>query len=221
MKASCHIVSLEWKLMVQGSTLNFLNFGSFHFLPPCRWWLLLGGRRRVPTTSPETPPELSWRLPWCLELCLGGGLSPAVPSHQSGPDTMFHSYGKAKFQFPKSCRRPHHPWRCWWHIVLPHPVLHLYLTSLWIFIFCPGLSVSFAARPLGQISAWQWGRHGFLLHVRGDIPCSTQSCTSPSSQHMLEHDKISEPGAEIERNISNLQNRVTLGLVCCFPISPS
>lgn len=97
-------VSWEWKLILRGSMLNFLNFGPFHFLPPRRWWLLLSGRRRVPSPSPETPPKFSGRLPRCLELCLWGvwgcGLSPAAPSHQADPATGFHSYGRARFQFP-------------------------------------------------------------------------------------------------------------------------
>lgn len=46
-------------------------------------------------------------------------------------------------------------------VAFPNPLVDLPL--------CPGLSVSFTARPLEQNSSWQLGKHGFLLHVRADF----------------------------------------------------
>lgn len=75
--------------------VNFLNFRPFQFFSAGRWWLVLGGRRRVCTLSSETFLEAF------LELCLGVTVSsPVSPSRPADPATSFHSYSPVMFQFP-------------------------------------------------------------------------------------------------------------------------
>lgn len=168
--------------------LNFLNFGPFHFLTLCRWWLLLGGRRRVP--APSTPTacpeqELSGAF---SEASLvprpasgGGGWSPAAPSHQAGPAPGFHSYSRARFQFPNQVLQAAAVPITTGHAgdLLSSPILPCspFPTPWWICPIYPGLPASFPTpgdRPppgswAGMAFCATWGQI-FLEVLQGVLP---------------------------------------------------